>query len=214
MKRGILITLPRHDEITEYLSQFSYQIDEAANERGIEIKKLKDKDVTKNVFEKIIKSQDYKIIVFNGHGSDRTIMGNKEILVEAGVNDFLIRDRIVYARSCHAGAILGKSCTKNSEEGCFIGYDKPFQFYVDVQWVGNPLKDNIARLFLESSNIVPISLIKGNLSIEAHERSKKQMLKNIKKILEKPNSESFKITEALWNNYLGQVIYGNKEARL
>jgi len=26
MKKGILITLPRHDDVTEYLSQFSQQI--------------------------------------------------------------------------------------------------------------------------------------------------------------------------------------------
>jgi len=211
MKKGILITLPRYDDVTEYLSQFSQQIEDAANKSNIEIMPLKDKEAIKDTFEKIIKKQDYKMVVFNGHGSDKAISGNKEILIESGVNDFLIKDRIVYARSCHAAAVLGVACTKNSKDGCFIGYNKPFQFYVDTQWTGNPLKDNIARLFLESSNLVPISLIKGNSTFYANENAKKQMLKNIKKILVKADSESFKIAEALWNNYEGQVLLGNSD---
>lgn len=204
--------MPRHDDVTEYLSQFSQQIEDAANKANIEIKPLKDKDAVKDIFEKIIKKQDYKMVIFNGHGSDKAISGNKEILVEAGVNDFLIKDRIVYARSCHAAAVLGVACTKNSKDGCFIGYDRPFQFYVDTQWIGNPLKDNTARLFLEPSNLVPISLIKGNSASYANENAKKQMLKNIRKILAKADSESFKIAEALWNNFDGQVLHGNSAA--
>ena len=213
MKKGILITLPRHDDVTEYLSQFSQQIEDVAKEKSIEIKALRDKEAVKEVFEKIIKKQDYKMVIFNGHGSDKIITGNKEILIEAGVNDNLIRDRIVYARSCHAGAILGVSCTKNSKEGCFIGYDRPFQFYVDTQWTGNPLKDNTAKLFLESSNLVPISLIKGNSASHANENAKKQMLKNIRKIIAKADSESFKLAESLWNNFEGQVLHGNPSAK-
>lgn len=212
MKKGILMTLPRHDDVTEYLSQFSQQIEDLAKEKNIEIKSLRDKEVVKIIFEKIIKSQDYKMIILNGHGSENSINGYKETILQAGVNDFLIKDRIVYARSCNAAAILGVKCTENSKEGCFIGYNRPFQFYVDIRWTGNPLKDNTARLFLESSNLVPISLIKGNSADYANENSKKQMLKNIRKIILNPDAELFKISEALWNNYEGQVLHGNKDA--
>jgi hypothetical protein len=212
MKKGILMTLPRHDDVTEYLSQFSQQIEDLANEKGIEIKSLRDKEAVKVVFEKIIRSQDYKMIVLNGHGSEDHINGYKETIIQAGMNDAIIRDRIVYARSCNAAVILGVKCTENSKEGCFIGYDRPFQFYVDIRWTGNPIKDNTARLFLESSNLVPISLIKGNSANYANENSKKQMLKNIRKIILNPDEESFKIAEALWNNYEGQVILGNEDA--
>ncbi len=214
MKRGILITLPRHDDVTEYLSQFSHQIELAANEKGVELKKLIDKDATKDNFGKVLKKQDYKMVIFNGHGSESSISGQKEVIVEIGVNDFLLKERIVYARACHAAKVLGVECTKNSKEGCFVGYDKPFQFYVDIQLTGNPLKDNIARLFLEPSNTLPISIIKGNSSAVANENSKKKMLKNIRKVLRDLNPESFKIAEALWNNYASQVLLGNREARL
>lgn len=56
MRKGLLITLPRYDDTTEYLSQFSQQIEKGANEKGVELKSLKDKEVTQKEFEKIIKN--------------------------------------------------------------------------------------------------------------------------------------------------------------
>ncbi len=214
MRREILITLSRHDNVTEYLSKFSQQIEDSADECGIKIKKLKDNEAKQKEFEKVIKKLDCRMIVFNGHGSTEEIEGHKEIIVKLGVNDNLLMERIVYARSCHAASKLGKECTKNTKEGCFIGYDRPFQFYVDVQWVGNPLKDNTARLFLQPSNLVPISIIRGNSTSDANKNSKKNILKNINKVLRDLNAESFKIAEALWNNYEGQVLHGNPNAKL
>lgn len=214
MRREILITLPRHDDVTEYLSKFSQQIEDSANKKGIKIKKLKDKEASRKYFEQIIKKLDCKMIVFNGHGSADEIDGQKEIIIKLNVNGDLLKERIIYARSCHAASKLGKECTKNTKEGCFIGYDRPFQFYVNIQWLGNPLKDNTARLFLQSSNLIPISIIKGNSTSDANENSKKQILKNINKVLRDLNPESFKIAEALWNNYEGQVLHGNPNVRL
>ena len=60
---------------------------------------------------------------------------------------------------------------KNDREGCFIGYKLPFMFYIDERWRSNPHKDNVAPIFLEPSNLVPISLIKGNSALQAHEKS-------------------------------------------
>ena len=81
MKKGILMTLPRHDDITEYLSQFSQQIEDLANEKNIEIKSLRDREAVKIVFEKIIRNQDYKMIILNGHGSEDHINGYKETIL-------------------------------------------------------------------------------------------------------------------------------------
>lgn len=208
------MTLPKYDDVTEYLSKFSQQIEKSANDKGISLKKLSDKKVTKKEFEKVIRKLDYNMIVLNGHGSIDEIEGHKEVIIKCEVNGGLLKERIVYARTCHAAFNLGKKCTKNTKEGCFLGYDRPFQFFVNIQWIGNPIKDNTARLFLGPSNLVPISLIKGNSSSNANENSKNNILKNIKKVLRNPDAESFKIAEALWNNYIGQVLLGNKEAKL
>ncbi|MFH1365090.1 MAG: hypothetical protein ABIH28_00710 [archaeon] len=214
MKRGILMTAPRHDITTKYLAVFSVPIGEDCDKKGILCKTLKNESANKEGFVKIINKLDYNMIIFNGHGSEEAIAGHKnEIIIKAGENENLLKERIVYARSCEAASILGEKIVENSK-GCFIGYTLPFEFYYDENWVANPIKDNTAKLFLESSNLVPLSLIKGNSSNESHERAKRQMLKNIKKILRTKNKESFAIAESLWNNYLGQAILGNRETKL
>ncbi len=90
----------------------------------------------------------------------------------------------------------------------------PFMFYVDTNWTSNPKKDKVAELFLSSSNQVPISILKGNNCQEAYDNGKKSMLKCIKRVLRNKTPDSFRIAEALLNNYLGQTLLGNKEARL
>jgi len=211
MKCNVVMTLPRYDEVTEYLSIFSKEIEDEASMKGISLKLLKDKDVCKQEFEKVIKKLDCKMVIFNGHGSDKEIYGhNNEILVSEDENHQILFDRLVYARSCDAGVSLGKVCVKNSLNGCFIGYSTPFVFYVNEKW--SPQKDNAAKLFLEPSNLVPISIIKGNTAIEAHEKSKKSLLKNMKKVLRDKTKDAFLIAGALWNNYSGQVLLGNGNA--
>lgn len=215
MNKGIIITLPRHEYTVDYLWVFSKSIIQEANKRGIKVKELKDKSANRNDFETFIKSLDYKMVVFNGHGSEDTISGYKDTpIVQAGVNDSLLKGRITYARSCWAGCVLGEECMKNDKEGCFIGYKLPFMFYVDNRWRSNPHKDNVAPLFLEPSNLVPISLIKGNTTLYAHKNSKKHVLKTINKVLRDGSEEAFLFAEKLWNNYTGQVLIGNESATL
>lgn len=214
MRKGVILTLPCYDIVTEYLSAFSQKIKIESEKKGVFLKLLNKEKANKKEFEKVVNKLDCKLIVFNGHGSDDSIKGDKgEVLVKLGKNDSILKNRIVYARSCEAAYLLGRASVKNSN-GCFIGYDLPFEFYFNSEWAANPIKDNFARPFLESSNLVPISLIKGNSSLESHERARKQMLKNIKKILRSKTQEAFFIAESLWNNYLGQVILGNQKAIL
>lgn len=213
MNKGIIITLPHYDYVTEYISQFSDEIIEEAVKKGIKIKELKNEDANRAMFEGVIGKLDYKLIIFNGHGSDRSITGhNGSVLVACGINEHILKDRIIYARSCNAGQVLGRECMKNNNVGCFIGYKLPFMFYIDNTWISNPKKDKIAPLFLEPSNLIPLSLIKGNSAFHAHENSQKKMLKTINKILRKGSKESFLFAGALWNNYAGQVLIGNKAA--
>ncbi|MFW6226439.1 MAG: hypothetical protein ACOC3V_05730 [bacterium] len=214
MKKGILLTAPRHDTVTEYLAAFSIKIEKNCNKKSIFCKTLKDEYANKKEFVKSLYKLDCNTVFLNGHGSEKIISGHKnETLVKVGENEELLKKRIVYARSCEAASILGKRITQTSE-GCFIGYELPFEFYYDETWVTNPLKDNTAKLFLNSSNLVPLSIIKGNSTKESHERARKQMLKNIKKVLRTKNRESYAIAESLWNNYLGQVILGDKNTKI
>lgn len=215
MRKGIIITLPRYDDTTEYISQWSFEIIEEAKARSIEMKKLSDEEVNRTTFEKVLSSLDFKMIVFNGHGSENCLFGhNNEVVVEEGVNHSILKGRIVYSRSCDSASSLGISCIEDNQDGCFIGYNLPFTFYIDHKWVANPRKDKVAGMFMTSSNLIPISLIKGNSAREANDKSKKQILKQMNKVLREKTKDSFLIAGALWNNYIAQELIGNEEAKL
>jgi len=213
MKKGILITLPRSDDVTEYLSIFSKPILELSIKKSVRIKSLKGEEVNKVNFETILKKLDYSMLVFNGHGSPNFICGHKnEKLIELGKNENLLTGRITYARSCWAVVGLGRTLV--DKKGCFIGYKIPFMFLMDSTWATNPIKDNIAKIFFDTSNKVPLALIKGHTTFEAHENSRKSMLKAIKKALRNKDKDSEAIAGILWNNYFGQEIIGDYEAKL
>ncbi len=215
MNKGLVITLPRWDNVTEYLSQFSDQILREADDKGVKYKTLDGKDANKANFEKVVNNLDYNFVVFNGHGSPSSIKGHKnEVLVEVGDNEHLLKGRIVYARACEAGVVLGKSCIEKDKNGCFIGYSFPFVFWADREWDSVPQKDEIARLFLEPSNMVPISFIKGHTAGEAHKNSKLHILKSLKKEIKRNTKDTPLIVEGLLNNYYGQVLLGNDDASL
>ncbi len=215
MQNGLIITLPRWDTATEYLAYYSKFIIDEAEEKNFKIKEIADTDLNMKNFTEIINKLDYNFIVFSGHGTPNSIFGYKEnIIVKIGVNSEILKDRAIYARSCNAASVLGVECTTNSK-GAFVGYIFPFVFYIDERWSTKPSNDNTAKLFLELSNQVPISLIKGNSAKDSDFNSKKQILKNIDKALRNPSEpETPFIAEGLWNNYLGQVVLGNENTKL
>lgn len=215
MKNGIIITMPRYDDVTEYFSQFSKEILKKAKDGGLPVKELVDKEAIRSSFEAVAKSFPYNLAVLNGHGNAKEIFGqDKSPLIAEGVNEQILAGKITYARACEAGLSLGKSIISLSEEGCFIGYELPFQFYADITWATNPLKDNTARIFLNPSNAIPLALISGKTTIEAHENAKRMTLKSINKVLRNADEKSLAFAEALWNNYEGQVLLGDGKASL
>lgn len=215
MTKGLLITCPTYDEATAYLTYFSTTIVKKAEEKSFKVKKVADKELNLKSFSKILNKIDYKLVVLNGHGSSESIFGFKDnMIIRAGVNHELLKERIVYARSCNAGLVLGAKCMDKTKNGSFIGYNLPFIFYMDTRWTAKPHNDKVAGWFLEPSNLVPISLIKGHTSLEAHNIAKNQMLRNISRLLKNEQLETPFYVEALWNNFAGQIIFGNTTAEI
>ena len=214
MGKGLIITLPRFDQVTEYFYDFSEEIVRSAERKGFKIKKLVAEKANKKEFKKVISKLDYPLVVLNGHGNERSIAGHEnKIILKSGENDSLIKDKITYTRACSAADILGKNCVKKGD-GCFIGYRKPFNFLANTEEYASPLKDKTAKLFLEPSNLVPISLIKGNNALHAHENSKKKILKNIVKVIRDGGDDYLAIAQTLWSNYENQVLEGNELAKI
>ena len=211
----ILITNPNYDLTTSYLFHYTKEVIDFAKGRGFDVIYLIRPRLNREVFSNFIFKKNPLFLLLNGHGNDAVIFGDKidgveESLVEEGVNHYLLEGRLVYARSCWSACSLGKECTKKS--GCFIGYEVPFQFWVNENLSATPLKDETAKLFLEPSNILAKSLIKGNTAKQAVEISKQIYKKHMLHLLNnKEELGTMRFIRSLWNNMEGLVILGDKE---
>lgn len=208
-----LITRPSYDDATNYLYYYAGLLIKEAEEKSIQYIDLKRPRLTPENFTNIVKAKDPRFIFFNAHGDAQRIYGDKigkeeYILIEEGRNHHLLDNKLVYARSCWSAASLGKTCIG----GCFIGYNVPFRFWHDEEWVTKPLNDNVAKQFLEPSNTIVSALLKGNTVKEAVEKSaivtKKNMLKLLKEKTEPGSIASIKV---LWGNLDGLEVIGNQD---
>ncbi len=163
------ITRPEHDEATFYLSAWSKELIEMARGKGIQVFDFNKSRANATETAKLLTKKKPGLVMFNGHGGKYTIMGHKnEVLIEYGKNERLIRDKIVYCRSCNSAAGLGKKSIKSGVVA-FLGYKDLFGFPLDPQRAAHPLRDKFARPCLEASNQAVKSLLKGNTVKEAHD---------------------------------------------
>jgi len=211
----VLITRPEHDDVVKYLSDWSHDILIFAKDKGITCKDLGSKDVNRKEFEKVIKNISPSFVMFNGHGFEDRILGHKdEPLIIQGENEHLLKDMIVYAVSCNAGASLGSEMV---EKGCnaFIGYKDKFAFLTDNNRECIPEEDELALPFKEASNEVPHALIKGNAAKVAYDKSQNKCKELIKKYSSSDAAlEAASIRFWLFWNMENQVIFGNPESKI
>jgi len=215
MTTAILITRPDHDLITTYLYHWTTYVVNAANRKGIKLFDLKKDKATYKIFKSYIKKHQPTFVFFNGHGSIDSIAGyNDKILIRLNYNERLLAQKIVYARSCDAGDKLGPSCIKKGTLA-FIGYRKKYSLGYTPAKVTRPLEDEVARLFIEPSNLIPISLLKSNKVEDAYRRSQEAMLRNLRFMLStRATSAQKDAAPYLWMNKKYQVTYGNQEAHI
>lgn len=103
-----LITRPEHDDTTHYLSNWSRETIEIAQDRGIKVIDLNRERANKSEVESVISKISPNFIVFNGHGNDNVVTGhNNKPIITAGENEGLLKSKTVYAISCKSAKILG-----------------------------------------------------------------------------------------------------------
>lgn len=211
----LIITRPEHDITTKYLSSWAGEIISLARSKGIEVVDLFRHKVNKNDFEGRVKKLQPEAIFLNGHGGDDCVKGHdNEILVKVGDNHEILQNRITYALSCHSGKALGPKVTE-SEKATYIGYSDEFIFVGDSNYIGRPLIDPKAKPFMESSNQVMISLLKGNNARAASERSKNKFRSHLTKLTSSlADPDSSQAAQYLWWDMQHQVCLGNIEATL
>lgn len=189
-------------------------IDEAKS-KGITVLDLEGKKASKQKFVSYISRNNPHLIFLNGHGSKDSVAGyDNEVLLDEDNCEALLREKIIYARSCEAGASLGPFSIEKGA-AAFIGYNKDFWLIRSKERGTKPLTDPIAKLFLEPSNLVPITLIKGSSTQEAYQKSQENMRRNFSYMISSKSSlEERDAAFFLFSNYTCQVILGDKQACL
>lgn len=215
MSKSLLITRPNYEITTRYLYVWNKKVIKEAVNRGINVLDLKKEKAVKDEFMGRMRKINPALILLNGHGGSDCVAGhNGEVIVKAGDNEEILEGKIVYALACKSALFLGP---KSVEAGttAFVGYLKDFVFFNDDRKIAHPENDKVAGLFLDPSNRLSISLVKGNTISEATGKSKKHFFENVKKLLDSDkNSQDYSsslIPYLAWNMKY-QVCYGDQDA--
>jgi hypothetical protein len=208
----VLVTRPDDDSTLNFLYHWTEDIITFAEKRGFTLLDLSGAKSNKKYLESYISKNNPGLILFNGHGTKDSILGyDEETIVKLHINDNVLINRIVYARSCESGKELGRE----GKAKAFIGYEWNFIFYYNQNNVSHPKKDKLAKRFLEPSNLVSTTLLKHKTVNEADTRSKKLMLKYYFEMMSSNGTyEEQKVASFLWSNIAGQRLYGNPEAHI
>jgi len=212
MSKSLLITRPDHEIVTKYCCVWCEDIIKLAAQKSIDVYDLKGKKANRKEFESYIGAKNPSLIFFNGHGDADTITGydNEPLLDKQSVPP----KSIIYARSCDAAQSLGPMLIQKGIRA-FIGYMRKFTFFYDPASVLKPASDPIARLFLESSNLVVSTIIKDHTVTEANQRSKSAMIRNLKSMVSSEATfEERYAAPAMWSNINSQVVLGDAYATI
>lgn len=187
MVQHLLITRPEYDYTTRYLSAWAKKFFEVAKNKGYSIIDLYRKRANRKEVESILGKRNPGLVIINGHGSDDTVTGHEnEPLLIAGDNSFLLKGKITYAISCRSARELGKEAGQYIDTA-YIGYKEDFIFIYLEKHRTQPIEDKLAGLFLDPSNLVATTLLKGHLkghsAEEAVARAQEEFLRNIQKLL-------------------------------
>lgn len=215
MNKMMLVTRPRHDETTNYLYYWAKYVIAEAENHGVEVIDLEGKKANYKDFSGRIKKLKPDFLFLNGHGNPNVVTGhNNETLLEAGQNETLTNNKIVYALSCSSAQVLGQKLVDNGTKS-FIGYEEDFIFMYDKEKITRPIDDKTAELFLRPSNIVAISLIKGNTSKQAYDKSQKGFKRNLRSLMnsESPQQDRSAIPWLYWD-MIHQKCLGNTESKI
>lgn len=212
MVKSILITRPNHDLITTYFFHWSIHVINIAQLKGFKIFDLESKRASLKLLTSYITEHNPTIVFINGHGNPSQIAGYDNEIIISGSNLSIFRDKIVYARSCNSALGLGLKMVKKGAKA-FIGYKRKFWLAYLQSKISIPLSDKVARLFLEPSNLIPISLIKGNTVQNSFRKSQEAIGRNFRHMLStRATTEQKDAAPYLWINMKYQTVIGNKSA--
>jgi len=206
----MIVTKPQHDVTTRYLSAWAEEVIELAEEKGVDVIELLREKANKKEFESRVNKLSPRLIFLNGHGSDECVTGHdNKILVKSGENHEVLVGKITYALSCNSAKILGTKVAQEKDTA-YIGYADEFIFMAGSECIRKPALDPKAKPFMEASNQVMISVLKGHSARESAERSKNIFRdRYIKLLSSNTDQDSLQAAQYLWWNMRNLVCLGD-----
>lgn len=213
MNKTILVTQPEYDYTTRYISTWAEKAIQHAKKKNNNVIVLKNKRADKNIFKSVVKKTNPSFIFLNGHGNSDAVTGqDNKPLIDSNDNLDFLKKTIIYALSCQSAKNLGQYCIKKGIR-TYIGYTEDFIFIIDQKKRTNPKEDHIAALFLDASNVIPFSLMKGKTTKESYDNSQRAFKKTIRTLLtsESKSYQTSAIRFLIWDMQ-HQVCLGNQQA--
>jgi hypothetical protein len=210
----LIVTRPEHDVTTKYISSWAGEIIEFAKKKGVEVCDLMREKVNRLEFEGRVKKLRPELVFLNGHGDKNSVTGHDNCQLVDGDNHHILAGRITYALSCNSGKELGVRIGQD-KGATYIGYSDEFIFIFDRNYLSRPLQDPLAHPFMESSNQVMISLIKGNPAKSAIDGSKNAFRSHYTRLLSSTaDPNALQAAQCLWWNMRHQVLCGDGDAKM
>jgi hypothetical protein len=219
MDKALLVTRPEHDPLTRYLSKWSEKILEEAGSKKCALLDLRrEKAERKRVIGTMEKHNDKTsvLVVLNGHGNEDCVTGHDNAVILQVGDTNAVKGKVIFARACRAAKNLGQFAAA-AGAAAFLGYQEDFWLVFDNGNLDRHklLEDSAAALFLEPSNHVAISLLKGHTAEKANEKSKEMFRKNIEKlVIAGPTSDNYGLIRFLFWDMTNQVCVGSADAKL
>lgn len=200
----LLVTRPGHDPANHYLYHWTISLLDLAKAKGIEVFDLARNKSSRVRVQGYLKKNQATHVFLNGHGGEAVVCGydNEEILSTSDDLSLLLGGKVLFVRACDAGKMLGTSAVKKGAEA-FIGYKSEFRFWYRKEYVQKPLEDPFARPFMECSNQVGVSLLKGHSPKVAHDNSLRSYRREIVKALTSEGDTA--LVPALIHNMKSQI---------
>ena len=177
----VLIISPENDNITRYMRVWAEQLVKNHNNTHHFFHLDKEKANHKRVTG-ILSKKDMDIVCLNGHGDDCRVAGHdNEILIDPD-NVSLLAGIKVHALACNSAKNLGNLAISHGAK-CYIGYDERFYLMSQGEKISDPLKDDVAKLFLDPAYTAPKALLDGKDSKEAIKLTQEAYVRSIKQAL-------------------------------
>lgn len=199
MFQAITITRPFYDPTTSYLHRWNLEVVKHAKTKSSRVADLEQKRANREELENVIRKLNPEIIILNGHGAEDRMLGqDNEVLIKVGENEYILKNSIVFSLSCRSAKVLGHASIKAGAKA-YIGYKEDFIFAYTDGYSTRAEQDPLAKLFLEPTNKIAMSLISGNSPEESHQHGINAFLKNLQQVLLSNSSEGYIARFLVWD---------------